>query len=214
MSDRYPIERLIEERLKLLCLRRSDLARRCGFRNIAKSMRRIEAICKGDLASQGAKMVFDALPIALELDKAVVDAAIQNTSEIISEAIRRSEAAADAARRASFVPHGYLLGTMTRPSSITMYGLSGGPDRWLKIRLDLSRPPLTFAAQARQVVKNTPSVAFHGRTTGFIINYSPDRAVEFDLDANPVACLDRDYAPGNVEIFIGNRNMPDPWLSE
>lgn len=211
MFKRYPIHALIEERLTQLSMRRSELARRCGFNNVAKGIRRIDSICHGNLESRGAKMVLDALPTALEIHKAAVDKAIHDTAEIVREAQRRSDAAADAVWRAAFVPNGYLLGTTTRPSQIAMYGLSGGPERWQKIRFDLSRPPVTFAAQAQAVVKETPSVAFLGPTTGFIINYSPDSAERFDLDANPVECFDRAYMPGEVEIFIRKRQLPAGW---
>ena len=60
-------------------------------------------------------MVLDALPIALEVDRDVVEAAIRATSEFIVESERRAEAEREAAWRASFAPHAYLLGTEARP---------------------------------------------------------------------------------------------------
>jgi hypothetical protein len=57
------------------------------------------------------------------------------------------------------------------------------------------------------VVKETPVVPFHGCTTGFIVNYTPDSAVRFDLDGAPVEMFDRAYAPGHVEILIGGRKL-------
>ena len=89
-----------------------------------------------------------------------------------------------------------------------MYGLSGGADRWLRIPLDLSQPPVTFAAQALEVVRRTRFVQFFGATTGFIVNYDPDRAIRFDLDGNPVEVLDRAYRPEEVIFAIGNKAMP------
>ena len=38
----------------------------------------------------------------------------------------------------------------------------GGTDRWLKIPLDLSKSPVTFAVQATAFVKKKPRTAFHG----------------------------------------------------
>ncbi len=106
------------------------------------------------------------------------------------------------------MPHAYLLGTETRPSQITFYGLTGGSERWLRIRLDLSQPPVTFAAQACAVAKQTPLVPFYGRTTGFIVNYTPDSAVRFDLDGNPVEHFARAYTPGQVELFLRRHKVP------
>jgi hypothetical protein len=88
-----------------------------------------------------------------------------------------------------------------------MYGFSGGSERWLKITLDCSRPSVTFATQALSVVRKTPEVRFFGPTTGFIVNYSPDRAVRFDLDGNSVEMLPRAYSPGDVELQIGRRRI-------
>ena len=78
----------------------------------------------------------------------------------------------------------------------------------MKISLDLSQPPVTYALQAHEFVKKTPFVPYHGRTTGFIVNYTPDRAVRFDLDGNPVEHFDRAYIPGQVEVFIGKQKLP------
>jgi hypothetical protein len=154
-------------------------------------------------------MVLDALPGALEMDKDAVEATIRATAEIIAEAERRAAAKREAVWRASFLPHAYLLGTETRPSQITIYGLTGGPERWLKISLDLSQPPVTFAAQACAVAKESPWVPFHGRPTGFIVNFNPDSAVRFDLGGNPVEHCDRAYTPGEVELFLGRCKVPD-----
>jgi hypothetical protein len=43
MFDHYPIHELIENQRKRLGLRRSELARRCGFKNLDKGLRRISA---------------------------------------------------------------------------------------------------------------------------------------------------------------------------
>ena len=57
MRENYPIHDLIESQQSRLDLRRSELARRCGFKNIVKGARRIDAVCHGDLNSSADKMV-------------------------------------------------------------------------------------------------------------------------------------------------------------
>jgi hypothetical protein len=208
MFDHYPIHALIENRQKQLGLGRNELGRRCGFKNLAKALRRINGVCHGDLGSPGAKMVLDNLAVALEVDKDVVEKAIRSTAEIIAKTERHGETAWDAAWRGSFKPHAYLVGSENRPSQITFYGITGGPERWLKIPLDFSQPPVTYAVQAHEFVAKTPFVPYHGRTTGFIVNYTADSAVRFDLDGNPVEHFDRAYMPGEVEVFIGKQKLP------
>ncbi|CAJ0892518.1 hypothetical protein AMST5_04227 [freshwater sediment metagenome] len=213
MFERYPIHNLIETRRASLVIGRGELARRCGFRNISKGLRRIENVCNGDLVSPGAKGVIVSLPAALELEACEVEKAVKETGDIITRARAEEEAKREAAWRASFKPAAYLLGTQTKPSSITIYGFGGGAERWLRIPLDLSQPPVTYATQALTVVRRTPEVPFFGATVGFVVKYTPDRAVEFDTDGRPVASFEKAYRPGEVEIFIGKQKLPTDWLS-
>ncbi len=78
----------------------------------------------------------------------------------------------------------------------------------MKIPLDLSQPPVTFARQALVVVRKTPRVQFCGSTVGFVVNYTPDHAVRFDLNGEAVEVLDRAYIPFAVDVFIGKRKVP------
>jgi hypothetical protein len=164
-------------------------------------------MCDGDLDSSSARMIVQALPAALEVEEAVVEAVVRESAALIERAKRRADAEWDAVWRTSFKPHAYLIGTDTRPWSITMYGFSGGSERWLRIPLDCTHPSVTFAIQAMAVVRKTPVVPFFGPTTGFVVNYSPDRAVRFDLDGNPVEVLPRAYSPADVELQIGRRRI-------
>jgi len=116
--------------------------------------------------------------------------------------------------QAPFKPHAYLLGTDSRPSSITIFGLTGGAERWLKIPLDVSQRPVTFARQALKFVRRTPVVPFFGPTTGFVVNYTPDQAVRFDLNGKPVDRLRYAYSPGEITLRLGKRKIaPDEFLT-
>jgi hypothetical protein len=206
-DGRLPIHKLVETRLKELGIRRSELTHRCGFKNVNKGIRRIEAMCAGDLESPSTRMIVKALPAALEMSEEIVDATVRGTAVLLEQNERRAAAERDVAWRAAFKPQAYLCGTEARPSSITMYGFSGGPERWLKIPLDCSQPPVTYATQAQAVVRKTPVVTFFGPTTGFVVNYTPDCAVRFDLDGNPVEVIPRAYSPGEVALQIGSSKI-------
>jgi hypothetical protein len=101
--------------------------------------------------------------------------------------------------------HGILLGTQERPSQIFIFAVTGGAERWLKIPLDFSQPPVTYAGQALAVARETPFVQFFGKTTGFIVNYTADHAVRFDREGQPVETLARAYRPGEVTVSLGRR---------
>jgi hypothetical protein len=72
--------------------------------------------------------------------------------------------------------------------------------------------PATYPAQAvdglrqklTQCAEDSPNLAGsllgYGRPIGLIINYTPDRAVRYDLDGVPVEILRTRYSVGTVEI--------------
>ena len=101
----------------------------------------------------------------------------------------------------------------TRPSSITMCGLSGGIERWLIIRFDTTEPPVTYISQAvaalRQKLNHAADgrkyVTFFGQAFGFIVSYSPDEAVRCDLDGLPLEALPKAYRPGEVTLSFGGK---------
>jgi hypothetical protein len=103
----------------------------------------------------------------------------------------------DAEWRAAFIPHAIILGDRKIPTSITMCVISGGPRRSLNIELDLSKPSDTFVEQALAALPGKLhlgkdgrlTVQFFGNALGFIVNYSPDRAVRYDLKGNAVENL-------------------------
>jgi hypothetical protein len=60
---------------------------------------------------------------------------LRQTEQQLAELARIAEQEEEAAWRATFQPCAYLVGRAERPSSICIYGLSGGADRWFKFSL-------------------------------------------------------------------------------
>jgi hypothetical protein len=191
-----PLSNLIRKRCQDLGLNRTELVRRCGYKNISKGLRRLDQVYAGEFEKVGALLA--RLPDALDLPPETVKEAITATT-------RQIAAEADARWRAAFKPAAYLLGTSNRPSQIWMFGVTGGAERWLKIPLDTSQSPVTYAEQALVVVRETPTVQFFGLTTGFIVNYTPDHAVRFDLEGRPMEALARAYRPGEATLHLDGR---------
>lgn len=194
-----PLATLITERCRELGLSRSDLITRCGYKNVSKGLRRLDQVFSADLGK--AAHLIRKLPEALRVSPEIVQQAATDTVRLIA-------AEEDARWRDSFQPEAFLLGTSDRPSQIWMYGITGGAERWLKIPLDLAEPSKTYAAQALSLAQRTPVVQFFGPTTGFVVNYTPDHAVRFDLDGRPVETFSRAYRPGEVTLYLRNRPFP------
>jgi hypothetical protein len=144
---------LIDERRRELRVSRSELARRCGYKNVSKGIRRLDELYAGDLHRTTHLLV--GLAIALELSPDIVERALKDTNQQLEKRAVRAAAEAEAACRAAFKPHGILLGTQERPSQIFIFAVTGGAERWLKIPLDFSHPPVTYAEQALAVVRKT-----------------------------------------------------------
>jgi hypothetical protein len=114
----------------------------------------------------------------------------------------------------NFIPHGYLVGEYHRPSQITLYAMTGGPERWLRIQLDVSQLPSTFVTQALLVARENPTVRFHGALTGFAINYSETYSVRYDAEGQEVEVLGSIYSPGTVSLKINSRPSSLRFLPE
>jgi hypothetical protein len=194
-----PLAVLIETRMKQLGIERAALGLRLGYRNPAKAAGRVYALCDGHITSTKSKAALERLPEAIELSAEVVETAVNATLSFLAdlkrqedEKLRIARENEDAAWRATFKPHAIIQGERSIPTSITMYAITGGSERWLKIKLDLSKPSNTFIEQVLTALPNRLdlgkdgllSVPFFGYALGFIINYSPDAAVRYDLKGN------------------------------
>jgi hypothetical protein len=56
----------------------------------------------------------------------------------------------------------------------------------------------------RQALDRLPEgVPALGKTIGFVINYSPDKAVRFDRNGQPIAILDKAVRPRTAVLRLG-----------
>jgi hypothetical protein len=62
----------------------------------------------------------------------------------------------------------------------------------------------------RQVLDRLPEgVPAFGKPIGFVINYSPDKAVRLDPNGQPIAILDKAVRPGTAVLLrLGGRPIP------
>ena len=80
-----------------------------------------------------------------------------------------------------------------------------GVENLFRIDLDPTQGPVSFV---RQTLDRLPQrVPAFGKPIGFVINYSPDKAVRFDLNGQPIAMLDKAVRPG-PQFRLGGRPIP------
>jgi len=204
MKSDLAISTLIRSRMTELGLSRGEFAKRLGYKNIAKGIRRIDALCEGDV--EGTKQFLDVLPQSLETSAETVKHALDQTVRELELAEKQGAETRDKLWRENFCPHAIILTEHTVPSPIFVAAMIG-VEKLLRIDLDATQGPVSFV---RQVLDRLPErVPAFGNTIGFVINYSPDKAVRFDPNGQPIAILDKAVRPGTAVLLrLGGRPIP------
>lgn len=198
-----PLDRLISDQLAILGLTKSAFIQRCGYTNITKGLKRLNGLLDGDITNTASKQLLAKLADALELEQSVVhDALSQCYRNIQNVAAEQKEI-----QRINFKPNAYFLTKSKRPSQITICAMTGGPERWLRIPLDLNQPPLNYVQQAVQSVQETPKIPFFGAVQGFVINFTPESSVCFDKNGNPINESSKAYSLGATTVTLGNKTL-------
>jgi hypothetical protein len=223
MQIESSLARLIKRRSQELGLDARALGLRLGYQNPAKAAGRVDALCAGHIFSRKSRAALGRLANALAVPEHVVQDALAATEALMVELQRQAQeekrfaADADEVRwRAAFRPHAVIETASRCPSQIVICGLTGGIGRWLIVPLDSSKAPITFVRQVLDALpdqlRTGPSgdkgVPFFGRAIGFILNYSPDRAVRFTLNGEARETLAKAYRPGKVELTVGGGKQP------
>jgi hypothetical protein len=200
MKSDLAIAALIRSRLTELGLSRGEFVKRQGCKNIAKGIRRIDVLCEGNI--EGTKQLMDVLPQALETSAEIVTLALDQTVREIELAEKHEAEARDKIWRENFCPHAIILTQRTVPSPIFVAAIIG-VEKLLRIDLDATQGPVSFV---RQVLDRLPEgVPAFGKPIGFVINYSPDKAVRFDSNGQPIAMLKESVRPGTAVLRLGGR---------
>jgi hypothetical protein len=214
-DDLLPIKTLISNRCDELNLRPSELVRRCGYKNISKGLRRLESVQQG--CFNGNDALIQALPSALEVAPDLVKEAVETTQ-------RQLHKAQEAAWRAAFRPHAVILTEKDRPEQIFIAAIIG-VERLLRVDLDPTEGEVTYIDQALKGVRQKLArwnskvdvsavglgdlqLPTFGRPAGVIVNYTPDRAVRFDLSGQPIEVLDRAHRIGDAQFCLKGMSRP------
>lgn len=158
-----PFVGLFYNRLEALQLKKPALVKRMGYINVAKGLRRLNAILQDDF-SRIDPLFIDHLAKALELKLSVVQDAIAQTRVL--------------QLKSSFTPHAYLVTDNAVPSPI--FACAWGNFHALKyIRLpsDLSKHEYVEFIMKRLPV----AIPTFGFVTGFRIHYRFETAISFSL---------------------------------
>ena len=190
-----PLTRLIRERMDALGLSKAELARSMGYgATVEKGIRRIEALLAGQLGKAGP--VSEKLAEGLAVDPKIVDIAASDTRYVLW-------ARDDRNYRRDFAPHVVWETEQSRPSPITIAGMVNAQGRlyWYPGSID----PVRISDEALRVMPQ--GVPCYGKVTGYHVNYSPDCAVRFDTNGEPLEALDHAIRPGFAKASVDGRPL-------
>ncbi len=195
------LDQLIQKRLAERKMKRSELARGMGYAQdkLGKGCTRIDRIREGDLY------------LAWDLRERLA-AGLQVSTEAVEAAIEGTRQAQDAAWRLSFKPYGVVLTENTgRPTcSLFIFAVSGEGNK-LALRFKEESDPLTFVEQAlRQLPKGIMGL---GATTGFVVNYTPDKAIRYDAEGRQIEELSETVEAPYSGIVVGGKRVDSRTLS-
>lgn len=204
--QKLELDRLVGCRMAELGLRPSVLVRRWGYTNTSKGMRRLGQLRAGKFLpdERGITALAQALGVPVEDLRKSIEA----TQEQLEGARKRAEEQELRAWCARFQPHAILKTDQPRPSPIFVAAILG-PERLLRLDLELGQPPVTWPSQ---VVQKLPTrVPAFGNVIGFYLNYSSDQAVEFDLAGQALQVYPSAVRPGHARMEHKGRDATSAW---
>jgi hypothetical protein len=209
-----PIDQLISNRCLELDIGPVELVRRCGYKNIAKGLRRLEELRAGEFKST--RGLIGGLPQGLDLPAEVVQKAVEDTTRQLHEAH-------EAAWRASFKPHAIIITERQIPHPIFVAAMIG-VDELLRIDFPLAASPEMYPDLAIEGIRlklarwnrnfnrrkglGSYDLPAFGCATSFVVNYSPDQATAFDLAGNVVEILSKAHRLGHATFHLKGSSIP------
>lgn len=175
-----------------------------GYKNISRGLRSLGRFCAGDFEKYAD--LIPKLPGALELDSETVETAVAKSHEEIRYQEKKAWEEVERLWRERFQPHAVVVPERSVPSPIFVAAFWGAHERMI-LPLDRTRPRATFIRQA--LSKMPKGIPGFGRSIGVVVNYTPDRAIRFDLDGRALELLPKAVRPRRASLTLTNgREIP------
>ena len=207
--SKYPLGLLIQERRRALGLSRAELVRRIGYRNPSSGCRSLDRLLEEGVMTP---FLLEGLPRALELPEEVVGAAVRATADMLRLEEEEEEARLEAAERAAFRPHLFVVTERRVPTQIFICGVVGGMSQKFAELPDGIRQhgPEGECRIIRDTIrlhleKTGGKTWFFGRITGFVYFRDFDEPPLERLCFDTAGTLTTDFAPPRSEPTMESR---------
>jgi len=203
-ASQYPISQLISRIMTDSGLSRPQFVTSLGYRNLERGLRRLNPwIDQGEGFALIIKQIAASYPLhSVEIQKAVAITAETKAAEAESAWIESLKAEAG-----TFRPYIQVEGETTIPSSICIFGVSGG--RWNLI--DIPRPILELAVEEQldalpelmcgYLKEHGGNCPFFGKATGFRFVRFLDY-FQFDKEGRLIELVNKPFRRGHCSVSI------------
>lgn len=206
--EKRPLRDLIEHRRQQLALKKPALVQKWGYANVSKGMRRLTELADGNFAPTEVQLMLLASALELPADDVhssyaeTVHRKLQNEEDLLQR-----EHAAWCVR---FVPHAILITERKIPNPIFVVAICGA-ENILRIDFDTEQPEETWLDQVS--AKLPDSVIAFGSVMGFVLNYSSERASEYDRNGQFIRALPQPLRPGYATLTLkgGRETASEQW---
>ena len=206
----FELGRFITEEMKRQKLKRSEVARRLGYTNINRGLRRLDE-CIEEAALHN--FIVQNLHIAFRVEQSVVQEVLKITKQQILKRRKDLKVETEGRARETFRPHLSIITERSRPTSITMALLTGMADRTVNL-------PENFAAHSpekqleivqsvvhRHYVDNRGDCLFFGEILGYYYFHHFRENTRLDVEGNVEMDETTPYTPPQGYITIGNKKI-------
>ena len=207
----YSIGKLIRSSIRDKDIKKVEVVKALGYRNIDKGLRRLNDCIQGQ--GKCSKAFVRRLAGVLEINNQAMDEAIKKTED---ECRLEREAAArrrEIYARKNFKPYIYVKTSEKRPNSIAIVAFTGAAV-YKCIDLPVEISSRSIERQIREVSKtikqhyskrNGHSGQF-GKITGYIFYKTYDEGIEFSIEGEVIGdSLGRPVEDGETALQIGNK---------
>lgn len=207
MYANLPAGRYVQRKIEESGIKKVEVIRLCGWKNINKGLRRLDALIRDSVRDFE---LLKKLVAVLKLDKKELNQQIMLTNTIreMEDAKREKE------RRANWRPFLYALTEREMPTSIAMSSICGGErEKYAKVPEEVTSMPFeTHISEAGKLIKDhyarkSGKTYFFSAIVGYLYQYTCDYAIEFSIEGEVVGGKSGVFNPPRSELRIGNKSL-------
>jgi hypothetical protein len=185
--------------------RKRKIIEQLGYSNINKGFKRLNKLINSGICHEDLRMK---LPDALDLKPEIVEKVFADTNIQIQQKKEKIE-------RAHFNPHLFLEHERSRPSQITMCAVTGGVERWKKVRLpeeifkeDWDDQVCIVQKTIEQHQQNEESQrGFFGKVTAYVYRPIYEKSVLFSISGEVVNLNYGKVVEPKSSVTVGGRDI-------